>query len=109
MVAAFSLATLLLFASAIAAKPVVERHQYLKLSLARRVNRNTSYSPIRHDRLRAKTLFTNVTAVVHESLQTRDSEITSLAENEKNTFYSATIGVGDPPTACKWLQHLVAD
>ena len=87
MVAAFSLATLL-FASAIAAKPVVERNQLVKLALTR--NRSHSVFAVAQDRHRAESL-SNPGARI----------ISSQAENQQSTAYLATVGVGNPPTNCK--------
>lgn len=110
MVATISLATLLL-ASTFSAKAVVERNQLVKLSLTRYLNLTATYKPVVGDQRRAKARNTNAAAVVDKSLHwlARDSGISSPAENQENRFYSASIGVGSPPTTCKWLQHLVAD
>ena len=42
-------------------------------------------------------------------LKNRAGIISSPATNDYVVSYVASVGVGDPPTNCKWLQHLVTD
>ena len=97
MVAAFSL-TILLFASTIAAKPVVEQNSLVKLSLTRRSNLTAAYNPAKHDRQRIKAL--NGNTVIDKNLQNRDHGINTPVVNQA-LFYSASVGVGCPATNCK--------
>lgn len=98
MVAAFSLAALPgLFASTIAAKPVVEQNSLEKLSLTRRSSLAATYNPPKHDQKRAEALNGGTTSVVNKPLQDRDNGINTPAEDQA-TFYSASsIGIGCPP------------
>ena len=101
-VATFSLTTLL-FASAIAAHPVVERNQVVNLSLTRYRSPSATYKPVAHDQRRAlaRALNADSAAVVDKSLHGRGSGINTPAENQGNLLYVASIGVGSPPTTCK--------
>ena len=109
MVAASLLITTLLltFAIAIAAKPasILERKSPIKLPLTRRRS-FASYNIVERDRRQI------------ESLRRRagnqdDSDLGPESNNTPATYrgadYFLTIGVGNPPTFCKWLKHLVAD
>ena len=100
MVAAFSL-TALLFASAISAKPVVDLNHLVHLPLTNHWrNFTATYNIVEHDRRRAEALIGGARGVVDKSLQSRDSGISTQATNQFSA-YSASVGVGNPPTTCK--------
>lgn len=103
MVAAFLLPTLLL-ALAVAAQPVEQtapETSLVKLAFKKQVGNGSNIFKL--DRLRTNSM----KAGKAQALENR-AGISSPAEN-RAVAYVASVGVGDPPTYCKWLQHLVAD
>ena len=76
----------------------------MKLSFAKLISTSTT-KLVKHDRLRVN----NMKAGKARGLKNRAGIISSPATNDYVVSYVASVGVGDPPTNCKWLQRLVAD
>ena len=100
MVAVSFLSTLL--ALAVAAHPVEQKASLVQLRFAKRV-RTGPNNIVKQDRLRVN----NIKAGKAQGLENR-AAISSPADNQI-VSYVASVGVGSPPTKCKWLQHFAAD
>ena len=94
-----TLLTTLLFALSVAANPVLVNRSPVTLPLSRQVNLTSVHNLLRHDQDRAKALKArgaakatglNIDAVINEPV---DNQAVS---------YIASIGVGTPPTTCKY-------
>ena len=92
MVAAFLLTILLALAIAIAAKPVLEQNSPMTFHITKRRS-FANYNVVERDWHRLKSRAGN-----------HDSELTY----DRTGFYTS-VGIGQPPTTCKWLQYLVTD
>ena len=93
MVAASLLSTLL--ALAIAAKPVKQNSSLVKLAFVKRVSTGTTIL-VKQDRLRVN----NIKA---GKVQGLENHADSAPAENRAISYVASIGVGYPPTDCKWL------
>ena len=96
MVAPSFLSTLF-FSLVVAAQTVEQKASLSQLRFAKRVSANLN-NIVNLDRLRVNAIkgFNNF------------GVISSSADNVGVT-YIASVGVGRPPTNCKWLQHLATD
>ena len=98
--AASSITTLLLaLAIAIAAKPAPEQKSHLKMPLKRSSFTNLNYNVVRNDRHRTKSLRGRA-GNQNDSMSSK-SKIPSTQPIYQGTFFSVTIGVGNPTTNCK--------
>ena len=114
MVAA-SFLTILLFTFTIAiaaAKPALERRSPIKVPLKRHslVNHNV----VEHDKRRVKSRNLKISGKnknndSNSSSESNSTSNTTTQTNFEGVLFGLNISCGDPPTFCKWLQHLVAD
>ena len=84
-----TLLTTLLLALSVAANPVLVNRSPVTLPLSRRVNLTSAHNLLRHDQARAK------------ALQARGAIINEPVDDQA-VCYIASIGVGTPPTTCKY-------
>ena len=108
MVAASSITILLLaLAIAIAAKLAPEQKSHVKMPLKRSSITNLNYyNVVENDKHRTKYLRGRA-GNQNDSMSSKS--IPSTHAIYQGFLFSVTIGVGNPITNCKWLQHLVAD
>ena len=85
-----TLLTTLLFALSVAASPVLVNRSPVTLALSRLVNLTSIHNLVRHDQNRAKALKGDWRGTVNEPI-----------ENQA-VSYVASVGVGSPPTTCKY-------
>ena len=95
MIAASVLSTLLL-TLAVTAHPVEQAGSLARLSFTKRII-DEVFNIVEHDLQRVK------------FIQGIDIFGLNSPAVNKAVAYVASVGVGSPPTNCKWLQHLVAD
>ena len=72
------------------AGPVVIRDNLIRLPLAKKVNVTSAAQILKEDQARATRLVSRLT-----------SDVENDPVNNKASFYSATVNVGSPGTACK--------
>ena len=82
-----ALLTTLLFALSIAANPVLVNRSPVTLPISRQVNLTSVLNLLLHDQVRAKALKGHI---VNEPIQ------------NQAVSYVASVGVGSPPTTCKY-------
>ena len=87
----------LFFALAVAAQTVEQKAPFSQLRFSKRVS-SSLYNIANLDRLR-----------VNAIKGFKDFEVINSPAENVGIAYIASVGVGLPPTTCKWLQQLVAD
>lgn len=100
MVAASFFSTLF-FALSVAAHPVERSGSFPRLSFTKHII-DEIFNIVEQDLLRVEFIIKGLDIDLHGIFG-----FNSPAVNRAVT-YVASVGVGDPPTYCKWLQHLVA-
>jgi hypothetical protein len=101
-VASFLTTLLFAFAIAISAKPILEGKLPMKLPLTELSSR-TNHDVLERDRRRVKSFMRRAGDQPNDG-----SGQISLDAIFQVKQYSVVIDIGDPPTPCKLLQHLVA-
>ncbi|KAG5636924.1 hypothetical protein H0H81_006357 [Sphagnurus paluster] len=88
----------LLLALAVAGNPVVIRDSPVTLPLARNLNFTGTKSLLRHDQTRARMLFQRAAAISSDQFGAEGIINEPITNNVVS--YTASIGVGTPPTTC---------
>ncbi len=95
-----SLTAFLCLAFSVAATPIVVDKRPVSLSFARHLNVSGAHDLVQKDQARAKRLVSISKAKRSGTLSPR--EVINVGATNAASFYSATVGVGNPPTNCKW-------
>ena len=90
-----TLLTTLFFALSVAASPVLVNRSLVTLPLTRLVNLTSLHDLVLHDQARAKALIAKVIAKA-TGLPLHNEPVVNQAVS-----YTASVGVGSPPTTCK--------
>jgi cathepsin E len=98
---AASLLTFLLSSSVILTTAVVIRNTPITLPVARRLNLTSNRNLLQHDQARVKTLLTRADNRA-AGTQFDSSIIVNEPVDNQAVSYIAAIGIGTPPTTCKF-------
>jgi hypothetical protein len=91
-----TLLTTLVFTLSVAGSPALVDNSPVTLPLSRRLNLTSVHNLVRHDQARAKGLIAGVIAKVLGGSHHHNEPIDNQAVS-----YTASVGVGSPPTTCK--------
>lgn len=102
-----SLLTVLFLGTVVSSSPVVQiRNPPISVSLARMLNLNVTLgirNLLQHDQARAQALQARVGAKVDRDLSLSSAAVIGNEPLDNHAFfYTASIGVGSPPTTCEY-------